>query len=46
MQLAKTADVARALNIAELYPEVSTEVAGLAKRLTGRAPLTSPDEPA
>ena len=42
----RPADVARALNISGLYPEVFTEVAGFAERLTGRAPLTSPDEPA
>lgn len=39
-------DVATALNISGLYPEVFTDVAGFAERLTLRAPLTSLDQPA
>ena len=39
-------DVATALNLAGLYPEVFTEVAGFAARMTGRAPLTLPDDAA
>lgn len=42
----RSSDVATALNISGLYPEVFTDLAGFAERLTLRAPLTSPDEPA
>lgn len=39
-------DAATALNLSGLYPEVFTEIAGFAERLTARAPLTAPDDPA
>lgn len=37
-------DVGAALNIAGVYPDVFTDVAGFADRLTRRAPLTRADE--
>lgn len=42
---ARPKDVASALNIAGVYPEVFKNVADFADRMTRRAPLTSPDDP-